>query len=119
MGLSQEDAGNQLGVTLFTILNWEKGQTKVHIKAWPGILTFLGYDPLPAPQTIPERVLTKRREMGWSIKEASQSFGVDEGTWGAWERGNTVLLRKHRAKLASLLNLSSDELDEIVGAIAE
>jgi hypothetical protein len=29
--------------------------------------------------------------MGWSIKEAALQFGVDEGTWGAWESGATVL----------------------------
>ena len=32
----------------------------------------------------------QRRVRGWSIEEAAQRLGVDEGTWGAWERGTTV-----------------------------
>jgi len=94
-----------LHVNLWTVLNWEKGHTEPPIKSMPAIFRFLGYDPFPEPKTLPERLLAKRREMGWSIKEAAMELGVDEGTWGDWERGKTILFTKHRELVAKHLKL--------------
>lgn len=73
------------------------------------IIRFLGYDPFPEPTNRSERLLAKRRAMGWSIKEAARQRGVDEGTWRAWERG-TILFRRHRALLARLLGPAAEEI---------
>ena len=50
--------------------------------------------------------------MGWSIKDAAEAVGVDPGTWGNWERGQTILYRKHRAMIAQLIGLSIDNLNK-------
>ncbi len=91
--LSQREAGRLLGVTSFTVLNWEKGKTEPPIAALPAILRFLGYNPFPEPANLPERLLAIRRQMGWSIKEAARHLGMDERTWGDWERGTTHVRR--------------------------
>ena len=108
--LSQKGAGLRLGVTPQTVLHWEKGQTEPPIECMPAIIRFLGYDPFPEPTDLPDRLFAKRRAMGWTIKEAARQLGVDEGTWGAWERGKTVLFRKHRALIAQLLGVSAEEI---------
>jgi transcriptional regulator with XRE-family HTH domain len=110
LGLTQNRAAERLGVNSWTILNWERGHTEPPTESMPAITWFLGYDPYPEPKNIPERLLAKRREMGWSIKEAARQVGVDAGTWGAWERGETILFRKHRALIARLLGLSAKEV---------
>lgn len=74
----------------------------------PAILRFLGYDPFPEPGSLPERLLAKRRAMGWSIKEATRQLGVDERTWAAWERGETILFRKHQELIARFLGVPVD-----------
>ena len=107
---SQEQAAEQLGINPWTVLNWEKGHTEPPIESMPAITWFLGYDPFPEPKNIPERLLAKRRAMGWSIKEAARQVGVDAGTWGAWERGETILFRKRRVLIARLLGLSAKEV---------
>jgi transcriptional regulator with XRE-family HTH domain len=106
LGLSQKEVGEKLGVTSFTVLNWEKGKTEISIKSMPNLFSFLGYDPFFRPRSIPERMIAKRRAMGWSIKEAARCLGVDEGTWGAWERGKTILFKKYRTQITSFLKLS-------------
>jgi DNA-binding XRE family transcriptional regulator len=111
MGLIQKEVAKLLGVNTWTILNWEKGRTKPPIASIPTIVKFVGYDPFPQPETLPQRLLAKRREMGWSIKEAAKAVGVDPSTWGNWERGKTILYRQHRARVARLLDLSADALD--------
>lgn len=80
------------------------------------ILRFLGYEPFPEPKRLAERLLAKRRAMGWSIKEAARQLGVDKGTWGDWERGKTILFRKHRMIVARFLGLPAEEINrEMMG----
>ena len=109
--LTQKEVANQLGVVSWTVLNWEKGYTEPPIVSIPAIVQFLGYDPFPQPASLPQRLLAKRREMGWSIEEAAKAVGVDPCTWGNWEYGKLVLYRKHRNRVARLLDLSTDALD--------
>ena len=108
--LTQKQTAEQLGVNPWTVLNWEKGHTEPPIASMPAILRILGYDPFPEPKNIPERLLAKRRAMGWSIKEAARQLGVDEGTWGAWEREETVQRRMHRKLIAQLIEPSIEEI---------
>ena len=112
MELTQKEAAGKLRVNPWTILNWEKGHTKPPIASLPAIVRFLGYDPFPPPKTLAQHLLAKRREMGWSIKEAAKAIGVDPTTWGNWERGKTILYRQHRTFVAQLLGISIDALDQ-------
>lgn len=87
MGLLQRDVAARIGVTQFTILNWEKGHTEAPINIIPAIVQFLGYDPFPSPVTLAEHILAKRRKMGWSIKHAAAAVGVDPAIWRRWKTG--------------------------------
>lgn len=92
-----------MGVTSNTILNWEKGHTQPPTEAMPRILQFLGYDPFPEPRTLSERMAAKRRAMGWTIREAAEALGVDEATWGEWERTGKVPWRRYAKALDRFL----------------
>jgi transcriptional regulator with XRE-family HTH domain len=50
--------------------------------------------------------------MGWSIKDAAETVGVDPGTWAGWEQGNVVLHRRHRTLIARLLELCLNALNQ-------
>lgn len=102
MKLSQEAAAKLLGVSAATVLNWEKGKTEPPIAPMPAIFRFLGYDPFPKPMSLPERLLAKRRQMGWSLNEAAQNLGVDEGTWRVWESGEKVPKGRYRDVIDAL-----------------
>ena len=62
--LSQSSVAQILEVNPNTILNWEKGHTEPPVEALPALLQLLGYDPLPKPKTLSERLLAKRRSDG-------------------------------------------------------
>ncbi len=111
MGLMQKEVAEQLGVNTWTILNWEKGHTAPSIESIPVIVQFLGYDPFPQPTTLSQHLLAKRREMGWTIKEAARVLVVEPTTWRNWECGQMILYRKHRALIARMLGLSANALD--------
>lgn len=108
--LTQKQVAKQIRVNSWTVLNWEKGHTEPSIESMPAVVQFLGYDPFPGPKTLPEQLLAKRRAMGWSINEAALQLGVDEGTWGDWERGEIIHFRRHRVLVARLLGLAPEEI---------
>ena len=112
LGLTQKQAANALGVNGWTILNWETGQHHPSIRSVPAILSFLGYDAFVAPTTVGERLLQTRRKYGWSTGEAARQLGVDRTTWQDWERGELILFREHRLKVATLLGLDPKEMGD-------
>lgn len=109
---SQEQAARLLGVTSWTISNWEKGRSTPPIQSLSRLFGFLGYDPFPESTSLPERLLAKRRAMGWSIAKAADSLGVDRGAWSDWERGGVILFRTHRTLVAKLLGAPVENLDQ-------
>lgn len=101
--LTQGAAGAVLGVCASTVLNWERAKTEPPVQAMPAIFRFLGYNPFPDPKTLSERLLARRRVMGWSVKEAARQVGIDEGTWAAWEDSVSSPKGRHLALLEQLL----------------
>jgi ribosome-binding protein aMBF1 (putative translation factor) len=93
------------------VINWEKGRTVSKVYRLPSIIRFLGYNPLPEPCTIAERLVAKRLERGWSRKVASRHLGIDESTSRDWEHGKIILFRKHRQIVAEVLGIAQSELD--------
>jgi len=103
LGLSQEAAAAQLGVNPFTVLNWEKGRTEPPVRALAIIVRWLGYDPLPEPTTLQERMKAARAGAGWTVVEAARRLGVDPATWGHWERTGQVPWARYRDRLDKFL----------------
>jgi transcriptional regulator with XRE-family HTH domain len=87
LGLTQKVVAGRLGVNAWTYLLWEASRTVPTVRQYPAIFTFLGYDPFPPPNTLPERIAAKRRQLGLSIGASAGVVGVDEGTFARWESG--------------------------------
>lgn len=93
-----------MGVGIETYLLWEKGRSQPFVRYYPAIFLFLGYDPFPEPQTLPDRIASQRRKLGLTIRQAAKRTGVDAGTFARWEGGDWQP-RTHRAALRAFLNL--------------
>jgi len=86
-GQRQIDVAHEMGVDQHSVINWEKGLKEPTAAQYPTIISFLGYEPWPAPTTFPEKLMAARLRRGWSIKRTAATLGVDEATFGRWERG--------------------------------
>ena len=79
------------------------------------VIAFLGYDPLPHSENIPDRLRLKRRQLGWRQVDLAAHLGVQECTVRSWEAGGTILMRAHRASVAVFLGLPEDDLIRHMG----
>jgi transcriptional regulator with XRE-family HTH domain len=101
--LYQREVAERLGVDEFTVLNWEKGKTEPPTRAFPAILTFLGYNPLPKPETLSGRLQAARRLNGWTSRDAGQAVGVNGSTWDEWEQRGYIPKARYRLKVEAIL----------------
>jgi len=85
--LLQKDVAEQLGVDKTSVFNWEANTANPEIRYMPAIIRFLGYNPLPAANTLAEQLVRQRTSLGLSQKESAERLGVDPGTLAKWERG--------------------------------
>jgi transcriptional regulator with XRE-family HTH domain len=98
LGLYQAQVAKILGASQATVLNWEKGRTKVTVRHLPAVLRFLEYDPRKLPETLAERLRARRQAEGLSQRELAARLGVDPTTVARLERGRMPkALRVRRA----------------------
>jgi transcriptional regulator with XRE-family HTH domain len=69
----------------------------------PGIIRFLGYNPLPEANTFGERLVRQRTMLGLTQKETAQELGVDQGTLARWERDEQEPKNDHLRHVEQLL----------------
>ena len=86
LSLLHKEAARQLGVAATTVYNWERGRAMPEVRFTPRIIRFPGYDPHPAPRSLPERLAACRRKLGFSRRRFAKHLGVDESTLVRWER---------------------------------
>ena len=99
--LHQDEAARLISVCAATYLNWEKDQRRPAAHHWPAVIQYLRCDPHPEPKTLGECMAAKRRAMGWSMREAAQTVGIDEGTWRRIEQGLQSPMARVRTAIGS------------------
>mgnify|MGYP000948499768 FL=1 len=102
--LTQEEAAERLGVSSWTVLNWEKGKTEPHVASILAILRFLGYDPFPPPKTLAEELALKRSRLGWTQSRIAEMLCIDEATWAGWEAGRQMPKGRHAELIRRFLD---------------
>ena len=111
LGLTQKQVAEVLATTQFSVIHWEKNAFQPNRPALlRRVIAFLGYDPLPHGESIPDRLHLRRRELGWRQVDLAAHLGVQDGTVRRWESGGTILMRAHRTLVAAFLGLPENHL---------
>jgi len=88
LGLFWKQAAQLMGVKEWTLLKWATSAAIPLVSFYPRILSYLGYEPWPEPQTLAEMLLAKRRREGRSGRKAAEIMGVDQGTYTRMGEGH-------------------------------
>lgn len=113
LAITQEHAAALARVSSFTLINWETGRTTPSIRHWPSVIGFLGYDPLPTPDTVAGRLFALRRRRGLPKGALARQLGIDPGTLHRWEAGTAVPVGRFASLLEFVLDRDSRQgLDE-------
>ncbi len=73
--LHQIDVATLIGCDETTVVHWEKDHANPRLSHIPGIIQFLGYNPLPAGRTIAEGLFAHRRRLPREIEERMSVIG--------------------------------------------
>ena len=88
LGLTRAQAAQEIGVRGAAVGQWETGEHHPEGPCWPGIIRFLGYDPIcPEPHTVPEKIAFLCRHKGISRSGLGALLGIDKATVLNWEQG--------------------------------
>ena len=89
LGLFQRQVADQIGVDTTTIWNWECHKSSPRVHDIPAIIQFLGYQPLPNPSSLAEKLLVARKALGLTQRVMAKRFGIDPTTLSKLERGKS------------------------------
>ena len=87
LSLLQREVAERMGVSAETVANWESGKTGPVAAQFRPVVEFLGYDPMPAPTTLAERLEAKRRLLGVTFAQVARHLGWDPGTLARYLSG--------------------------------
>jgi DNA-binding transcriptional regulator YiaG len=99
-----------LGVSLWTVINWESGETRPLVRYGPRIIAFLGYDPLAVPTTFAQEVWKLRWRTGWTQRQLAARLGIDESTIRDWERGQHRASRRLGSRFARIVGAAESRV---------
>jgi transcriptional regulator with XRE-family HTH domain len=102
LGLYQKDVAARLGVTPSTIWNWEHGWT-VDFRFIPRIIAFLGYNPIPCPDGVIERLAWYKQVNGLSLEKLGAEMGRDQEQLADWLSGRHQPCRRNREEVERFL----------------
>jgi DNA-binding XRE family transcriptional regulator len=105
--LSRMAVAVEIGVNPTTIAMWERKKAMPEVMQMKGIIAFLGYDPLPEPMTLAERIRKYRNVNGLTLEEFGKLLSVDGATVWTWENERYVPLAETKGKIQDLINQKS------------
>ena len=108
LGLYQRQVVKIISVTDETIYNWERG-VEPELRHMPGIIKFLGYNPLPMPQSTDplDQLRHFKRSMGMDFIRLGKVMGRDPEQLADWLSGRHKPFRKSLNSIRLFLKSNS------------
>ena len=122
LGLYQKHVAVQIGVTTSTIWNWENGWSSIALGYIPKIINFLGYNPLPHPKDLMERLAWYKQVKGLTLEQLGAEMGRDPEQLADWLSGHHSPYRLNREEIELFLSghvQGPDAVQRSVAALPE
>ena len=104
LGLYQKDVAAQIGVTTSTIWNWENNWSSIALGYMPKVIKFLGYNPIPCPEDLMERLAWYKQVNGLSLELLGAEMNRDPEQLSDWLSGRHKPCRRNRKEVELFLS---------------
>ncbi len=94
LGLEQKEVARTLGVSSWTISNWETKSVEPETRLIPKVIEFLGYVPYERGETLGERIAIYRKTLGLNHTQFAKKLGVARCTVFGWEHNQVKNVEK-------------------------
>lgn len=95
----QKDVAAQIGVTTSTIWNWENNWSSITLSCMPKVIEFLGYNPIPCPEDLMEKLAWFRQVNGLTLEQLGAEMGRDPEQLSDWLSGRYKPCRRNREEV--------------------
>ncbi len=102
LGLYQKDVATRLGVTTSTVWNWEN-RGSVDLRFTPRVIEFLGYNPIPQPEDLLEKLAWYKQVNGLTLEQLGAKMGRDPEQLADWLSGRHFPCRRNREEIEEFL----------------
>ncbi len=102
LGLYQKDVAARFGVTTSTVWNWENTES-VDLHFVPRVIDFLGYNPIPQPEGLLERLAWYKQVNGLSLERLGIEMGRNPEQLADWLSGRHYPCRRNREEIEEFL----------------
>ncbi|MGE4579120.1 MAG: helix-turn-helix domain-containing protein [Desulfuromonadales bacterium] len=103
LGLYQKDVAIQIGVTASTIWNWENDWSSITLSCMPKVIEFLGYNPIPCPEVLLERLAWYKQVKGLTLEQLGAEMERDPEQLADWLAGRHKPSRNNQEKMELFL----------------
>jgi transcriptional regulator with XRE-family HTH domain len=103
LGLYQKDVAEQIGVTASTIWNWENDWSSITLSCMPKVIEFLGYNPIPCPEDLLERLAWYKQVKGLTLEQLGAEMKRDPEQLADWLAGRHKPSRNNQEKMELFL----------------
>lgn len=86
LGMYQKGVAARLDVTTSTVWNWEN-RGSVDLRFIPRVIEFLGYNPIPQPEDLLERLAWYKQVNGLTLEQLGVEMGRDPEQLADWLSG--------------------------------
>ena len=98
-----------MGITVETLINWEKDRTRPVAAQFRPVVAFIGFDPTPPGSSLKDRVEAKRRVLGITADQVAAHLGWDPGSFNRYLRGVWPLSTERAGDFEAFLSADEDE----------
>jgi transcriptional regulator with XRE-family HTH domain len=102
LGLYQKDVAKRIGVTSSTIWNWEH-EWSIELRYMPRVIEFLGYNPVPCPEDLLERLTWFKLANGLTFEDLGTMMGRSSEQLADWLSGRRNPCRRNRKEIEKFL----------------
>lgn len=98
LGLTLAQAAKRIGTSQRALEDWESAIHPPRVDRMPGVIAFLGQDPLVKAESLAQELYAARLRLGLTREALGERLGLDGRTIARWETGQLKCIQSDKLR---------------------